>query len=302
LVLVASCEDGGTTPSAVPQSVAVVLVQTGVGYQAAATAAFRDGSSREVTTEAQWDSTDTLVATVDALGRITVRGVGTTDITATYQGISGRAALTVATLPPVPQGGYTLSGALRDALDGLATSTGLDDPDVCCLVEILSADGSTQRLQYSRANYAFAGVPAGNIQITVRPYLGWAEQTRVVNVTTDTIADFALVPQPLRLWGEIADPRTEARGPACVGLVEILDGPNAGLAATTTPPAPDFEFAEVVAPGTATLRFSAPGGYTTVTRSVRLRGDYPFGSDVSGRRGAALECPGCPIYSAMTCS
>jgi hypothetical protein len=83
LVLVASCEDGGTTPSAVPQSVAVVLVQTGVGYQAAATAAFRDGSSREVTTEAQWDSTDTLVATVDALGRITVRGVGTTDITAT---------------------------------------------------------------------------------------------------------------------------------------------------------------------------------------------------------------------------
>lgn len=294
--------NGETAPSAVARSVTVALVQSGSGYQGTAVAAFSDGSSREVTADAQWNSTEATVATVDSQGRITILKTGTTNIRATYQSITGGAALTVAT-PPSPPAAvtYTLSGSFRDSLDGLATSTDLDDPDVCCLVEITASDGSTQRREFSRASYSFASVPAGTVRITVRPYHGWAEQTRTVNLGANTTADFALVPLPFRLWGEVGDPRTEARGPACSARIEILDGLNRGRSATTTPPRPDFVFSGLIQPDTATLRFSAPGGYATETRTVRLRGSHTTSSDTSGRTGANLSCPGCPSYSSMTC-
>jgi hypothetical protein len=182
----------------------------------------------------------------------------------------------------------------------MATSSDLDDPDICCLVEITASDGSTQRKEYSRASYSFA-VPAGNVRITVRPYHGWGEQTRTVNVTGNTIADFALVPLPFRLLGDVTDLRTEARGPACAARIEILDGLNRGRFATTSPPASSFEFSGSVQPDTATMRFTAPGGYTSVTRTVRLRGDNASSSDTPGRRGAGLSCPDCASYYSMVC-
>jgi len=73
-----------------------------------ATAVLKDGSGnvlqgRTVT----WQSSNTTVATVNATGVITTVGVGTSTITATSEGISGGALLTV-TAPPAPTIYWTL--------------------------------------------------------------------------------------------------------------------------------------------------------------------------------------------------
>jgi hypothetical protein len=55
-------------------------------------AVFREGSlgsqSRNVNSSASWDSSDTRIATVSATGQVTRVGIGTTIITATFNGFS----------------------------------------------------------------------------------------------------------------------------------------------------------------------------------------------------------------------
>ena len=68
--------------------------QTGA-HQCAASASFSDGSSRVVTSEASWTSTNTAVATVDSSGRVTHRSAGQTQIRATFRNVTGSATLDV---------------------------------------------------------------------------------------------------------------------------------------------------------------------------------------------------------------
>ena len=289
------------SPSLAVRSVTVVLVSAGPTYQGSAVAAFSDGSSREVTTEAQWNSSDPSVATVSTSAQVTVIKAGAVEIRAVYQSVMGSAALTVAPPPPPPPPPptFTLAGSFRDAIDGLAGD--LTDSDVCCGFEVKHENGSKQHCSLNRASasYSCSAVPAGYVQIVVTPHVGYAPQSRSVQVTSNTTADFSLQPLPFRLRGEVSDPRTEARGPACPARIEILDGMNAGRIATTTPPGPSFEFSEMIQPDTANIRFSASGGYQTVVRTVKLRGT---GLDGSGRTGASLPCPDCPLYYSMKCS
>jgi hypothetical protein len=185
-----------------------------------------------------------------------------------------------------------LSGSLRDALDLVPVS----DPDVCCLIE-LTWNGERRRIEWSRDTYVFRDVPAGSVDIRVTPYLGYAAQSTSVTLSANATVDFALIPLPVRVRGELRDARTEARPPRCTGLIEAIDGPNAGQ--KTSPTAGmSFEFSELFQPGTVTFRYSAPGGYETKIRSVRLRGLLD-GNSV--RAGTSLECPNCPSYSSMTC-
>ena len=71
-----------SSPSVPPSvgSITVALVAVGSEYQTTAVAAFSDGSSREVTSEAQWSSSNAEVAAVSASGRVTPAAPGTTEI------------------------------------------------------------------------------------------------------------------------------------------------------------------------------------------------------------------------------
>lgn len=60
-----------------------------------ATAHYSDDSTTDVTTDADWSSSDEGVATVSAAGVVTAVGAGTTTVTASYQGQSGTSAITV---------------------------------------------------------------------------------------------------------------------------------------------------------------------------------------------------------------
>src|SRR5688572_11670129 len=67
-----------------PRSVTVALVAVGTGYQGTAVAAFADGSSREITAEAVWSSSNPAVATVSTSGQVTPVAPGSTEVRATY--------------------------------------------------------------------------------------------------------------------------------------------------------------------------------------------------------------------------
>jgi uncharacterized protein YjdB len=64
-------------------------------HQCLALAGFSDGTSRSVTSDSSWTSTNTAVATVDSSGRVTHKSTGQTQIRATYRNLTGSATLDI---------------------------------------------------------------------------------------------------------------------------------------------------------------------------------------------------------------
>jgi hypothetical protein len=86
-------------PSPTVMSVSVTSVPApaypGQSMQLMARAAFSNGTSQDVTSQATWDSSNAVVATVSSTGLLSTAGIGSADIRATYQGITGSAQVTV---------------------------------------------------------------------------------------------------------------------------------------------------------------------------------------------------------------
>ena len=76
-------------------SVAVSCTPQTGAHQCVASASFSDGSSRVVTSEAGWTSSNTAVAIVDSAGRVTHKSTGQTQIRATFRNVTGSATLDV---------------------------------------------------------------------------------------------------------------------------------------------------------------------------------------------------------------
>jgi hypothetical protein len=85
-------------PSAVTVSGQLSFAAAGGTSQLTAKATYADGSSRDVTSGCTWQSNNVAIATVSQTGLLTVRGAGTTWITATYDGWTGGAVVAVRAL------------------------------------------------------------------------------------------------------------------------------------------------------------------------------------------------------------
>ena len=117
VVVLSACSGGDTT--AAPYLASVTLSPTSatitVGHQTSLTATPRDAAGRPLSgTTVTWTSRATTVATVNALGTVTGVGPGSALITASINGISGSAAITV--LAPTYDGlwsGTTAQGDTR---------------------------------------------------------------------------------------------------------------------------------------------------------------------------------------------
>ncbi len=83
------------TVSSIAVAPVTATVTTGETQQFAATATYSDGSTAAVTSTATWSSSDTNEATVNSGGLAKGVGAGVATITATLDGVSGSAALTV---------------------------------------------------------------------------------------------------------------------------------------------------------------------------------------------------------------
>jgi hypothetical protein len=147
-----------TQPSATLTAVRVegsTSVAEGESTQLKAVAAFSDGSTRDVSTQAAWSSSQTSVATVSSTGLVTARTSGNTDIAASYQGQTGRQTVSV-------------GAAEWDVVVNLASFTavetcddftqGLDTMEVAYKVAVVLANGQETVL----ADTGHPGSPSGS--------------------------------------------------------------------------------------------------------------------------------------------
>ena len=102
LLLLLGCGGDGTDGTGPPTVVSIAVqgppgAVTSVGESGAfvATASLSDGTSQDVTADAQWTSSDTSVVTVSATGEGQAVGAGQSEVCATYQGVSGCVLVTV---------------------------------------------------------------------------------------------------------------------------------------------------------------------------------------------------------------
>jgi carboxypeptidase family protein/Big-like domain-containing protein len=103
MLTLAGCGSAGhpTSPTAPSTATVAAVVVTGgstaaVSFQLTATARMSDGTSRDVTSSAAWESSDPVIAAVSSTGMVTVVGSGELDVRATYQNVTGSMHLSVA--------------------------------------------------------------------------------------------------------------------------------------------------------------------------------------------------------------
>jgi hypothetical protein len=102
VTLVACGNDGRPSNPTAPSTatVAAVVVSGGstaaASFQLTATARMSDGSARDVTGSAAWESSNPGIAAVSSTGMVTVVGSGELDVRATFQSVTGAMHLSVA--------------------------------------------------------------------------------------------------------------------------------------------------------------------------------------------------------------
>lgn len=130
LMSAAACHGSPTAPTL--ESIWVRGTVPGVGQtsQLMAEATLSNGTSHDVTAQATWSSSNTAVATVTTGGLLEVLQPGTADITAMYQGRSGRFTVYVVAPPPAQP------PPAQDALTGSYTLSLSAGPECAAIPEI----------------------------------------------------------------------------------------------------------------------------------------------------------------------
>ena len=123
-VVMNGCSGGPSTPGAPSSAPAVVSIAVSGGpassgpyqvttgtFQLTANAHLSDGTMRDVTSAAQWASSNGSLATISSTGLVSVVASGQVEFHATYQTVTGSLSLFVGQ-PPPPK--FTLSGIARE--------------------------------------------------------------------------------------------------------------------------------------------------------------------------------------------
>lgn len=101
------------------------LTAIGQTSQLTATAIWSDGTSRVVTTEATWQSSNTTVLAVSASGLVTANGLGEADVRASYADMTGLLRVTVRPIEPTPPPMGLTCGVERWAVKTLSDADAL---------------------------------------------------------------------------------------------------------------------------------------------------------------------------------
>jgi hypothetical protein len=102
LVAAACNGNGNTAPSSSNLTLTTVnitgtatIIGVNQTVQFSAVARFSNGTTQDVTGQASWQSSNTAVATVSPTGSVSVQALGSSDIRATYQGMTGTLSVSI---------------------------------------------------------------------------------------------------------------------------------------------------------------------------------------------------------------
>jgi hypothetical protein len=160
---------------------------TATVFQLIATARFSDSTTKDVTSVAQWASSNPALATVAPTGMVTVLGTGGVDLTATYQTVTGSLHLAVVF---APRPAVTLSGVVREVMPA-------EHPVAGVRVDIVGGlDAGKFVLSDPNGNYQFTGLSQGTISLTatMAGYQSW--QGSNIALAGNKTEDAWLVPIP----------------------------------------------------------------------------------------------------------
>jgi trimeric autotransporter adhesin len=166
-----------------------------VSQQFTATATFSDGTTQDVTNVSTWTSGSTSVATVTVSGLVTAKNLGTTNISAAFESVSGSSPLTVdasnLTSIEVQAANGKTSIAQGTKIQIIATGhfNNGSTNNLSGLVAWSSSDPTVA--SFSSVN-VLSGIKAGNITITAQ--LGSITGTLPFTVSNATIKSVTLTP------------------------------------------------------------------------------------------------------------
>lgn len=132
------------------QITGVPSVSEGKASQFAAQAMWSDGTLEDVSVRASWRSLNAEVATVSSRGLVTGVRIGTTEITAEFQGQSGRMTLQI--VPPLMLVAFEMQSitALETCDD---VTQGLDRGEFAYRVRLVDADGGRILMEAAPSDY-----------------------------------------------------------------------------------------------------------------------------------------------------
>ena len=184
---------GGNPPPAVVASVDLTppTGDLAIGATAKLTATPRDGSGNALSRTVAWASSDAAIASVDASGLVTGRAAGTTTITATSDGKSASAAMTVKQAG-VPVASVTIGRAL-DTLEAWDQAT-----MTATLRDVGGAPLSNRVVRWATSNAAVAtidsvtgvltGIDRGTVTVTATSEGKVGTATRVIVIKYRSIS------------------------------------------------------------------------------------------------------------------
>ncbi len=239
-----------------PQTPAIAL---GAQLQFRAIALFSDGSRTDITNTADWTSALPKVASVNAAGMVTSKGVGSTPISAIYQSMSSSSALTVgsATLVSIAVTPQRASLTPNHSIQLSATGTFSDgsSQDLSSTVAWLSTPTST--LTISSTGLAMANSPGASSVTAIRGNITGSD---TIIIALPTLASIALSPQSISL--------TPSHSAQLKAIGTYSDASTQDISASVTWAASPNGVVAVNNTGLATGKALGAGTITTVSAGV----------------------------------
>jgi Carboxypeptidase regulatory-like domain/Bacterial Ig-like domain (group 2) len=246
-----------TTPGAASITSVIITTAstTNSSFHLSAAARMSDGTSRDVTSTATWESSNPSLAVVTGPGLVTVIGTGEIDVRATYQSVTGTLHMLVAKQPIVS---VTITGSPSAPVAWVQLSA----------VARLS-DGSTEDVTHSAvwssSNPSIAAVSAGYVSAVAS---GDADITASYQGTSGSTHVSVAVARKFTVTGAVSE-GAQGQRPVAGARVQIVGG-----SFTTTDDQGRFTLSGV--PEGRELIEVSKQGYETFEQEIVVTGDMTY--------------------------